>query len=183
MRATGGGLGVSPLAWLNALTRTVELIGRRQSVNLVASGPAKWKELLTEATALLGNTVLVNLGDLVNGMTMRGFLQSLPDQLAAGSQLPTRPKGADLLEFSKIVRNGQHARLAVAHFERCWKWAGVDGDFFDALRTHTTRNLGKDTIDLSLIVHSTKAISMLSSHDPVSRRHPVEITLNRPGVR
>jgi hypothetical protein len=183
LQATVGELGVSPLAWLDALTRTVELIREQKSVNLVASNPAKWKELLTEATALLGNTGLVDLSDLVNGMTMRCFLQSVLDKLAAGSQLPTKPKGADLLEFSKIVRNGQHARLAVAHFERCWKWKEVDGDLFDALRTHTTRNLGKDTIDLSLIVHSTKAISMLPSHDPVSRWQPVEIILNRRGAR
>lgn len=182
LQATGGEVGVPPLAWLNALTRTVELIRNQQSVNLVASNPAKWRELLRESKTLLGDLPIIDLGDVVNRRTKRGFLEKMLEALALHHALPAEP-GEDVYQFSQRVRTGRHARLGVAHFEACWRWSDVDGELFDTLRHHTTRDLNTDHIDLSLIVHSTTAMQSLPDHHPVSRWQPVEIILNRPGAR
>jgi hypothetical protein len=182
LKATGGDVGVWPLAWLNALTRTVELISRRQSVNLVASNPAKWRELLRESKALLKDLPIIDLGDVVNRRSKRGFLEKILQALSLHHSLPTEP-GEDIYQFSQRVRTGRHARLGVAHFEACWLWDDVDGKLFDALRHHTTSDINTGHTDLSMIVHTTTAMQSLPDHHPVSVFQPVEIILNRPGTR
>lgn len=178
LTAVGGTVGVEPLVWVEALTRVVELMAARQSVNLVASNPAKWRELMIAARRLLGGLPILALDDYANGHSKRGFLESLLRTLSADDSLPPEPKGADLLEFTLRVRRLQPSQLGIAHFERCWAWEDVDGALFDVLRTHTNRGFDSDRIDLTILAHSTKSIASMPDHDPVSRWQPVEVMLN-----
>ena len=161
-------LGVSAPDWLKARDEICRYIERGDSVNLVASRPVKWRELLEHVrNDHFKDFGIVDVQD-PKVTTRKALVEEILGQCGTPVTVPNK-KGEDLVVLGRILDAKQPPlRLIIKHFHEVKDRAYYDIEFFSSLRYLMT-----ESKKLVLLIQSRKPYVEILPHD-----HPLSSVTN-----
>ncbi len=159
LEACEGSLGTCPREWLSARDSMRKHLEKKESVNLVVSGGASWRQLIEHLHKDRGNDL--GLVDLQNPATFsrKGLVQAILS--AAGSTMEPPEEPADLMLLGDVIESRKLTRIALTHFDLIARRSlGNKDDLFCALRYWLM-----ETRKLVLLVQSREPFNRLVSAD------------------
>jgi predicted RecB family endonuclease len=143
------------------LAEVVQLLARRESVNVVVPNGISQKEVGDEIVRLVRDLAIVNLED---GETAArpGLIEAVLRAFGIKTVVPDR-KPADLVVFAKEMKRHSYAQLAILHSDmlgQLQRREEYGADFFHAIKNATT-----DTRKLGLVLISRVPFSKLLPPD------------------
>lgn len=125
-------LGATAPDWLAARDKIVALLEQAESVNLVSTGPVRWRGLINDlVTRSTLNLARVDLED-PSTVPRRGLIAAILEGLGSRAAVPHAPE--DLRHFGRMVGNLSRSAVALEHFDLALARSDYDVNLFAALR-------------------------------------------------